>query len=151
VVLTFGTISGGTVVNGIAASAKVMGTLRFIDERQHAVSFRRIRQIAAGTAMATETSVDARLEDSPWVPVVNNPAITARFTDYMRSHSGVAFADAPLTMTSEDYGYLISRIPGMMFWLGTGGEHPLHSDRYAPDGAVIEPAVNVIAEYLMQL
>ena len=32
----------------------------------------------------------------------------------------MAFEDAPVTMASEDYGYLISRIPGMMFWLGVG-------------------------------
>jgi N-acetyldiaminopimelate deacetylase len=150
VVLTFGTISGGTVVNGVAASATVMGTVRFLDEGQHALSFRRIREVAAGIALATGTSADARLEDSPWVPVVNDPGITSVFSDYMRKAPEVTFADAPVTMTSEDYGYLIRHIPGMMFWLGTGGEHPLHSDRFAPDEAVIEPTVRVLAEYLLR-
>jgi N-acetyldiaminopimelate deacetylase len=48
VVLTFGTISGGTVVNGVAASATVMGTLRFLDAAQHDLAFKRIREIAEG-------------------------------------------------------------------------------------------------------
>ncbi|MGH3170301.1 MAG: peptidase dimerization domain-containing protein, partial [Trebonia sp.] len=151
VALTFGTIGGGTVVNGVAASAKVTGTLRFTGDRQHALSFRRIREIAAGTAMATGTSVDTRLEDTPWVPVVNDPEISGRFIGYLRNRPGVTFADAPVTMTSEDYGYLISRIPGMMFWLGTGGAHSLHSDRFAPDETVIEPAVRLVADYLTRL
>jgi N-acetyldiaminopimelate deacetylase len=151
VVLTFGTISGGTVVNGVAASAKVMGTLRFLDSDQHDLAFRRIREIAHGVALATGATADVRLEDSPWVPVSNDPEITARFTDYMRNQPGVAFEDAPVTMASEDYGYLISRIPGMMFWLGTGRGHPLHSGKFSPGEKAIEPAVRLISDYLSQL
>jgi N-acetyldiaminopimelate deacetylase len=148
VVLTFGTISGGTVVNGVAASAKVMGTLRFLDSARHDLAFRRITEIAQGVALATGATVDVRLADSAWVPVRNDPGITARFTDYMRSRPGVAFEDAPVTMASEDYGYLISRIPGMMFWLGVGRGHPLHSGKFSPDEKAIAPTVRLISDYL---
>lgn len=54
-------------------------------------------------------------------------------------------------MASEDYGYILSRIPGMMFWLGTGRGHPLHSEKFSPDERVIEPAVRLIGDYLTQL
>jgi N-acetyldiaminopimelate deacetylase len=151
VVLTFGTISGGTVVNGVAASAKVMGTLRFLDSGQHDLAFKRITEIADGVALATGATVDVRLEDSPWVPVSNDPGITARFTDYMRARADVAFQDAPVTMASEDYGYLLGKIPGMMFWLGTGRSHPLHSEQFSPDENAIEPTVRLISDYLAQL
>jgi N-acetyldiaminopimelate deacetylase len=151
VVLTFGTISGGTVVNGVAASAKVMGTLRFLDSAQHDLAFKRISEIAEGTALATGAIAEVRLEDSPWVPVSNDPAITGRFTDYMRNRADVAFEDAPVTMASEDYGYLLDRIPGMMFWLGAGQGHPLHSEKFAPEEKAIEPAVRLIGEYLAQI
>ncbi|HEY2264618.1 MAG TPA: amidohydrolase [Streptosporangiaceae bacterium] len=151
VVLTFGTISGGTVVNGVAASATVMGTLRFLDAAQHDLAFKRIREIAEGVALATGATASVRLEDSPWVPVINDPQITARFTGYMRSRAGVTFQDAPVTMASEDYGYLIDRIPGMMFWLGTGRGHPLHSGKFTADETAIEPAVRLISDYLAQL
>ena len=151
VVLTFGTISGGTVVNGVAASAKVMGTLRFLDSAQHDLAFKRISEIAQGVALASGATVDVRLEDSPWVPVSNDPGITARFTDYLRGRAGVAFEEAPVTMASEDYGYLVNRIPGMMFWLGVGGSHPLHSERFSPDEGAIEPAVTLVGDYLAQL
>jgi N-acetyldiaminopimelate deacetylase len=151
VVLTFGTISGGTVVNGVAASAKVMGTLRFLDSAQHDLAFKRIREIAEGVALSTGATADVRLEDSPWVPVSNDPQITSKFTSYMRNRADVAFEDAPVTMASEDYGYLVSRIPGMMFWLGTGRGHPLHSERFSPDEKAIEPAVRLIGDYLAQI
>jgi N-acetyldiaminopimelate deacetylase len=149
-VLTFGTISGGTVVNGIAASAKVMGTLRFLTGDQRDLAFRRIREIAAGIATAVGTAVDVELTQSPWVPLVNNPEITAKFTRYLRSRPDAAVADAPVTMTAEDFGYLLSRIPGMMFWLGTGKGSPLHSDTFAPDETVLAPTAALIADYLSQ-
>jgi N-acetyldiaminopimelate deacetylase len=104
-----------------------------------------------GVALATGATVDVRLEDSPWVPTRNDPEITARFTDYMRNRADVTFQDAPVTMGSEDYGYLIDRIPGMMFWLGTGGGHPLHSGKFTADETAIEPAVRLISDYLAQL
>jgi N-acetyldiaminopimelate deacetylase len=151
VVLTFGTISGGTVVNGVAASAKVMGTLRFLDSAQHDLAFKRVSEVARGVALATGATAGVRLEDSPWVPVRNDHQITARFTDYMRNRTGVAFEDAPVTMASEDYGYLINRIPGMMFWLGVGRRHPLHSGKFSADEKAIEPTVRLISDYLTQL
>ena len=151
VVLTFGTISGGTVVNGVAASAKVMGSLRFLNSAQRDLAFRRIREIADGVATATGATVEVRLADSPWVPTVNDPVITAKFARYMRNRADVTFADAPPAMASEDFGYLVSHIPGMMFWLGAGRGHPLHSDKFSPDEAVIEPTVRLIADYLSQL
>jgi N-acetyldiaminopimelate deacetylase len=151
VVLTFGTISGGTVVNGVAASAKVMGSLRFLQEAQRELAFRRIREIADGVAMATGATAAVRLTETPWVPVVNDPAITAKFAGYLRGRADVTFADAPVTMASEDFGYLLRHIPGMMFWLGSGRGHPLHSDKFTPDEAAIEPVVRLIADYLSQL
>ena len=151
IVLTFGTINGGTVVNGVAASAKVMGSLRFVRDAQRALAFRRIREIADGVALATGATADVRLTETPWVPLVNDAALTAKFTAYLRDRPDVTFADAPLTMASEDFGYLASHIPGMMCWLGVGGRHPLHSDQFAPDEAVIAPAVALIADYLSQL
>ena len=151
VVLTFGTINGGTVVNGVADSAKVMGTLRFLDSAQHHLAFKRIREIADGVALATGATVKVTLEDSPWVPVENDPAITARFMQYARGHADLAFTDTPVTMASEDYGYLVERIPGMMFWLGVGQGHPLHSEKFAPDEKAIETAVKLMTSYFAQI
>jgi N-acetyldiaminopimelate deacetylase len=151
VVLTFGTISGGTVVNGVAGSAGVLGTLRFLHDEQRELAFRRIREIADGVALATGAGVDVRLEASPWVPLVNDPSITGRFTDHLRKRLGVRFEDAPPAMTAEDFGYLVSHIPGMMFWLGVGRGHPLHSGKFSPEESAIEPAVKLIADYFEQL
>jgi N-acetyldiaminopimelate deacetylase len=85
------------------------------------------------------------------VPLVNDPAITARFTDYLRSRPGARFEEAPVTMTAEDFGYLVSRIPGLMFWLGAGRGHPLHSGKFSPGESAIGPVVTLVADYLEQI
>jgi N-acetyldiaminopimelate deacetylase len=85
------------------------------------------------------------------VPLVNDPDITGRFTGYLRERPDARFEDAPPTMTAEDFGYLVRRIPGLMFWLGAGHGHPLHSGKFAPAESAIEPAVTLIADYLEQI
>jgi N-acetyldiaminopimelate deacetylase len=57
-------------------------------------------------------------------------------------------------MTSEDYGYIISKVPGMMFWLGVGGKEKgisLHSSKFSPDERIIVPAVKLVGEYISNL
>jgi metal-dependent amidase/aminoacylase/carboxypeptidase family protein len=39
----------------------------------------------------------------------------------------------------------------MMFWLGTGRGHPLHSGKFSVDEQVIEPTVRLIGDYLARL
>ena len=53
----------------------------FLHAGQHDLAFRRISEIAEGVALATGATAGVRLEDSPWVPVRNDPEITARFRD----------------------------------------------------------------------
>ena len=36
----------------------------------------------------------------------------------MSKQATVQFQQAPVAMTGEDFGYLLSKVPGTMFWLG---------------------------------
>ncbi|MGH3262238.1 MAG: hypothetical protein ACRDNS_09605 [Trebonia sp.] len=42
-------------------------------------------------------------------------------------------------------------VSGMMFWLGIGRGHPLHSDLFSPDERAIGATVGLIGDYLTQL
>jgi N-acetyldiaminopimelate deacetylase len=151
VVLTFGTISGGTAQDAVAPSARVAGTLRVLTKAQHDMAFRRIREIAHGVAAAVGASVDVQLNDGAYPPPVDDTAVARKFVDYAVGRKDVKLVEAPVTMTSEDFGYIVDHIPGMMFWLGVGGDNPLHSNRFAPDEDAIGPAVALVGEYLLQV
>jgi N-acetyldiaminopimelate deacetylase len=149
VVLTFDTITGGT--GGTASpSARVAGTLRVLTKDQHDLVFRRIREIAHGVASSYGAIVDVQLNDASHPPVADDETVTRKFVDYALARRDVKLAEAPVTMTSDDFGAIVDHIPGMMFWLGVGGENPLHSSTFAPSEDVIGPTVALVGEYLLQ-
>ncbi|CAM5449739.1 N-acetyldiaminopimelate deacetylase [Bacillus safensis FO-36b] [Bacillus safensis subsp. safensis] len=50
-------------------------------------------------------------------------------------------------MTGEDFGYMLKKYPGFMFWLGVDSEYGLHHAKLQPDENAIETAVNVMTAY----
>lgn len=36
-------------------------------------------------------------------------------------------------MTGEDFGYLLSKVPGVMFWLGIDTPYALHHPKMSPN------------------
>jgi N-acetyldiaminopimelate deacetylase len=60
----------------------------------------------------------------------------------------VNFIETPGVMTGEDFGYLLNKIPGTMFWLGVNDSHELHSAELSPDESALTPGVNAICGFL---
>ncbi|MDR1474156.1 MAG: amidohydrolase [Endomicrobium sp.] len=152
-VLTFGTINGGTAPNSVAKSCDLTGTLRIGSKQSLEFSKKRIAEIAQGVAQAIDVKVNIEIHDS-YYPVINNLEITNKFINWMRTRTDFKFQEAPITMTSEDYGYIISKVPGMMFWLGVGGKEKgisLHSSKFSPDENIIIPVVRLIGEYISSI
>jgi N-acetyldiaminopimelate deacetylase len=149
--LSFGTINGGTAPNIIAESVKICGTLRVLTKKTMELAHKRIREIAKGASKSSGTKVNVSISTGSYFPGVNNGEITKRFVDYVKSRDGAKFVEAPISMTAEDFGYILYHIPGMMFWLGVGGNKPLHSNKFSPDEKVIKPIVELVSEYLTSI
>jgi N-acetyldiaminopimelate deacetylase len=152
-VLTFGTINGGTASNSVAKSCELNGTLRIGSKESLEFSKKRILDIAQGVAKAIDVKVNVDIYDA-YYPVINNPEITNKFMSWMKTRTDFKFEEAPITMTSEDFGYILSKVPGTMFWLGVGGKEKgisLHSSKFSPDESVIVPAVKLVGEYISSL
>lgn len=66
----------------------------------------------------------------------------------MKNEDDVDFVETLPAMTGEDFGYLISKIPGTMFWLGVDSPYSLHSEYLAPKEESIMLGVNAITGYL---
>lgn len=45
--------------------------------------------------------------------------------------------DCPPAMTGEDFGYLLNKIPGVMFWLGVDTPYALHHPQMSPNEAAL--------------
>ncbi|WP_461215783.1 N-acetyldiaminopimelate deacetylase [Lacticaseibacillus sp. GG6-2] len=147
-VITLGKFQAGTIRNVIADHARIEGTLRGFTQEAIAYLQNRLRQVAAGVAESFDCKVNLELNQGGYYPVENNPETTRRFITYMQNTPSVQFIDTPGVMTGEDFGYLLNKIPGTMFWLGVNDTHELHSAALNPDEAALQPGVDAITGFL---
>ncbi|MBL1225091.1 N-acetyldiaminopimelate deacetylase [Enterococcus sp. BWR-S5] len=150
-VVTFGTFNGGTTNNVIAGEASVTGTIRTLTEETNQLTQRRIRELAKGISYSFNCEVEVVLDQKGYVPVINDKETTERFIQFMEDNPEVAFEKAPVAMTGEDFGYLLSKVPGTMFWLGVNSPYGLHSEKFEPDEAALPFAVKQVGAFLKML
>ena len=118
VVVTLGSIHGGSASNIIAGEVVIQGTLRTFDGALRERLLRRIAELAGGVASAMRGSCEFRL-DSAAPPVVNDAAIAGLVAevaeDVLGANKVVPFE--PL-MVGEDVAYFLDQRPGCFFLLG---------------------------------
>lgn len=124
VVVTLGSIHGGSAFNIIAAEVVIQGTLRTFDPALRERLLRRIAELARGTAEAMRGRCDFRLESAA-PPVVNDPAVSNQVAAAIRSALGdnAVVVYEPL-MVGEDFAYFLQERPGCFFLLGGAPEGP---------------------------
>jgi N-acetyldiaminopimelate deacetylase len=66
-------------------------------------------------------------------PVENNPELAQDLMTFFDAQDGVNLIDIEPAMTGEDFGYILSKIPGVMFWLGIDTPYALHHPKMSPD------------------
>lgn len=150
-VVTFGTFNAGAATNVIAGEATISGTIRTLSEEMNQLTQRRIKEICEGIAKSFNCEVAVSLDQKGYLPVINNQKTTENFMSFMKKEEAVLFEEAEVAMTGEDFGYLLSKIPGTMFWLGVDSPYGLHSAKFDPKEAALPFAVEHISNFLKSL
>lgn len=150
-VVTFGTFNAGSATNVIAGKATISGTIRTLTDEMNQLTQKRIREIGEGIAKSFNCEVDVFLDQKGYVPVINDQVTTERFMRFMEQEEEVSFYEAGVAMTGEDFGYLLSKVPGTMFWLGVDSAYGLHSAKFDPKEEAIPFAVKHISAFLKSL
>lgn len=150
-VITFGTFNAGSATNVIAGEAKISGTVRTLTDEMNKLTQRRIREVCKGIAQSFGCQVDVKLEQKGYLPVINDEMTTTRFISYMEKNPEVMFEEATVAMTGEDFGYLLSKVPGTMFWLGVDSPYGLHSEKFEPKEAALDFSVQQISQFLASI
>lgn len=148
-VITFGEFNGGIADNVVAGKTVLTGTIRALTHEVNELTQARMTEIAAGIALSFGCKVDVHLEQFGYVPVVNHPELTIDFMDYMKNSSSLIFKEVKEAMTAEDFGYLLSKMPGTMFWYGVNSEYGLHHGKFNPDERTLVVAVEEIHRFLI--
>ena len=147
-VITFGKLEAGTIRNVIAGNARIEGTIRGLTQKmiEHIVG--RLKMVANGVATSYGAEVNIDFNQGGYLPVENNDDLTKRFIDFAKQDPDTQFVETEPAMTGEDFGYLLSKIPGTMFWLGVDDDSQLHSATFNPKESSIEKGVESITKFL---
>jgi len=114
-VITVGKITGGTVQNIIAETARLEGTIRTLSPEAMQKVKQRIETIIKGisTSFECEAVIDY---GAMYHQVYNHAEPTRDFIQYLEKKEGVNVFICKEAMTGEDFGYMLKEIPGFMFW-----------------------------------
>jgi hippurate hydrolase len=129
-VVTIARIEAGTTRNVIPETASLLGTIRTVSERTRGTVLDAVRRVAEGVAGAH--GAEAEVNIIRGYPVtVNDPDFAGFVHEVSRDLLGPERAelmDHPI-MGSEDFSYVLQRVPGTMLFLG--GTHPDRDPRIA--------------------
>lgn len=132
--LKFGCMESGTVENALSAHTSVRGTMRTFSlcmrERLLEALYAIKQQISKDTGCRISVSVS---EGYP--PVINDEDLYRRVLTHVKEDAPILL-DAPY-LTGEDFSFYQAQVPGIFFFLGTGGGTPLHAANFNFDEAVL--------------
>ncbi|MEM6830554.1 MAG: amidohydrolase [Bacteroidota bacterium] len=168
VVVTVGSIKGGTKHNIIPDEVTLQLTIRTFKEDVRQLVHRRIEEISKGVAIAAGLPEDKMPEVTfltAYTPANYNDAelISLMRTSASKVIDPKNVMEAEPQMVAEDfalYGKTKHKVPTVLFWLGTVPDHRiqsgdlpgLHSPFYYPDPAKsLETGVAVVSQTMLDL
>ncbi|MBV1830755.1 amidohydrolase [Komagataeibacter sp. AV436] len=144
-------IEGGHASNVIPDSVTISGTLRCLDtEVLHQIR-ERMKEIATGIANAFGATVEIS-HPVEFLPTVNDPASTNMM---IRAASRICGAsnvkcDMEPVMASEDFSYMLHKVPGAYMCLGNGASQMLHHPEYNFNDEALVYGASILAEITEQ-
>jgi len=149
-------IQGGDAFNVIPPSVTFQGTIRTFDAGVRQITIERFRQVVHGVAgaMGCQAEIDLRLLTPA---VVNDVYMAEKVQNAARTYlPEFKIEPAYRTMGSEDMAYVMQKIPGCYFFVGSAnGEKGLlyghHHPRFDFDESVLPRAAALMAGTVIDL
>jgi amidohydrolase len=146
-VLSVTSIHGGSAHNILPSEVKITGTVRTFDPVVQDKLEAALRELVEGTAKAAGCT--ATTEYVRYYPAtINDPECAKHVLETSRALFGRALVpDAPAA-TSEDFAFMLRKVPGAYVWLGQGsGDHgaSLHDPRYDFNDEVLTTGATLLA------
>lgn len=148
VIFHVGRCEAGTIRNVIPGTCVLEGTHRSLSKTARDKMNQMILDNCA--VCANEFGVEYMVDFlCSYDPVINAEELVNAL-EKVCGEAGYGYQEAETAMTGEDFGFFTSLWPGLLFWLGSGCEHPLHSDRFLADENCIPVGVEVFSRLAMR-
>jgi amidohydrolase len=155
-VVTIGSIQGGSASNIIPDLVLLQGTIRSFDEKVSIQAREAVERLCAGTARAFGAAIKPRFERL-LRGVINDPAIAARCTSAARQLLGDAQVQVERrpSLGAEDFADYLGTVPGCMMLLGVKSPGkkvtPLHTSTFDLDEKALAIGVRLLTHALLNL
>ncbi len=149
-VVTIGAIQGGTVGNIIPDEVVLTGTIRSTTTSGRSLLARRVREICTGLATAFCTTIECDIA-AGCPPTINHPEQAAAVEAAAHHVVGPELLDRNCkpVMASEDFAFLLERVPGAFFFIGQGG-YGCHHPSYDFDEDIMAVGAAMFVEIARQ-
>ena len=129
-VLSMCEFHAGSARNVIPHTAELKGTVRTLSPQVRDLMEQRVREVVAGVAQLTGTSIELSYERG-YPVVVNHDAQTAHAAAVAAEIVGEGrVMDMPPLMSAEDFAYMLEARPGALIFIGNGNSAGLHHPAY---------------------
>ena len=152
VVVSFGTIEGGTIYNIIPEEVVLTGTVRSFDAEVQELSENRLKEITDATCAAFGASADFAYEKG-YPPVVNDESMV----DFLAHTAASIFGKDKVqeidpVMGGEDFAYFLEEVPGAFLFLGIGDgmEYPHHHPAFDMDEKALPLATLLMTALVLE-
>ena len=138
-------VVGGDAYNVIPQTAVVSGTARFFSREVGALMEAAVRRLADGVCagFGATAAVDWRLI---FAPTVNAEEPTRVVEAAVNALGAPLFTDKPPVMGSEDFAFMMEKVPGAYLNLGNGPGFSPHHPGYAFEDAAIPYGAGLYAQ-----
>jgi amidohydrolase len=151
VVVTIGTINGGTGPNIVPETVEMSGTIRTYDEQVREQAHRDIRLVAEKIAESAGATAKVTIT-SMYDTTINNEALTARMAPVIERAADGHVAPAPLVGAAEDFSFFAKEVAGLYVFLGVTPRDqapaqaaPNHNPRFFVDEGALVVGVRTMA------
>jgi amidohydrolase len=145
-VITVGSIHGGSAVNVIPDEVILTGTIRTLDTETRRIIPPLMERMIVETAKASGAEAEFNLT-AGYPPVINEERATAFARDALDDILGaenVVEIKEPV-MGGEDFAYYLEKIPGTFLRIGVGDRPPLHNSKYDFNDEAIPFGIRIMA------
>jgi amidohydrolase len=136
-------VKSGDAYNVIPQTAHLRGTVRTLKAETRAFAEKRIKEIAAGIALASGTKIT--VEYHMGYPVtLNHPEQTKFAAKVAAGIAGANLVDQSIEplMGAEDFAYMLEKRPGAYIFMGNGDTAGVHHPAYDFDDKAIPVGVS---------
>lgn len=146
-VLSTTCIHGGDTHNVMPSEVKMTGTVRTFDPAVQDKIEAALREVVDCTAKASGCT--ATTEYVRYYPAtINDPTCAQHVIDASRALFGQALVPDTPAATSEDFAFMLQKVPGAYVWLGQGSDaypFPLHHPSYDFNDEILSRGAALLA------